>query len=255
MPRQIKAGEATAARRRVFGQIVSADGITPATGEAGGQPQVMINGAAFTNAGIGVLVHGGDGRYYAELDAATVLATGTWIETRYKSAGTAECPLDSVEVVAFDPVADVAAILGKLNAAGLVVTVAAVVPPGGGDFSLVCGDDYRAADGRALTWHVLTGLDLSAAQSLTLTIYDGLLESDGVALGASLAAAPFAGGFDLSAELTAAQTGTLTPRHGGAGGPPRYAALTDPRRRYSLGAVLSNGHVLTLASGYVTVTE
>lgn len=100
----VKANESTASKRRVFFHLVDAtDGITPETGEAGGQPQVSINGAAWTNTGIGVLVAIGNGRYYAELTQTLVATAGTIIETRFKSANTAECPGDSVQVVAFDP--------------------------------------------------------------------------------------------------------------------------------------------------------
>ena len=281
MPREIQAGETVAARRRVYGQFVGADGITPATGEAGGQPQVSVNGAAFADAGIGTLTHLGDGRYYAELDAATVANAGDWIETRYKSGGTAECPLDSVQVVAYDlaiapgvgggvaSASQVAAmngtlasvyvsgqaVLNKLNAAGLTVTVAVVVPADGGDVSIVNGDDYRAADGSALSWTVLTDLDLSAAQSLTLTVYDGVHETAGPALSVACAASAITDGYTLSADLTAEQTGALTPRFAGPGNPPSYGGAVDPRRRYEVVAVLSNGHVRTLLSGFVTVTE
>lgn len=101
----IKAGETTAARRYVFFQLVGTDGITAVTtGEAGNRPSVSLDGAAWvsTASEIGTLVHIGNGRYYAEL-TSSVLVAGRNIETRYKSANTAECPGDSVQVVAFDP--------------------------------------------------------------------------------------------------------------------------------------------------------
>ncbi len=98
MARLVQAGEATAARRRVYFLLVATDGITPALSESGGQPQVSVNGGAWTDAGIGVLVAIGQGRYYADLDPATVATPGDWAETRFKSAGTAECPGDSVQV-------------------------------------------------------------------------------------------------------------------------------------------------------------
>lgn len=104
MPVLVLANEATAGRRRVYFHCVDAtDGITPETGEAGGQPQVSTNGGAFTNTGIGTLTHLGNGRYYADLTQALVATAGDSIETRYKSANTAETPGDSVRVVAFDP--------------------------------------------------------------------------------------------------------------------------------------------------------
>jgi len=100
----INAGETTAANKRIYFHCVDAtDGLTPETGEAGGQPQIATNGAAFTNTGIGVLVAVGNGRYYAELTDGAVDTTGRVIESRYKSAETAEALGTTVQVVAFDP--------------------------------------------------------------------------------------------------------------------------------------------------------
>ncbi len=103
MPRLVKVSEATAARRRVYFQLVLSDGITPALAEAGGQPQISTNGGSWTNTGIGTLTAIGNGRYYADLTTGAVATAGDEIETRYKSLLTAECPGDSVQVVAFDP--------------------------------------------------------------------------------------------------------------------------------------------------------
>jgi hypothetical protein len=100
----VLANEATAAQRRVYFHLVDAtDGITAETTEAGGQPQVSSDGGAWTNTGISTLTAIGNGRYYADLTQTLVQTAGTLIETRYKSANTAECPGDSVQVVAFDP--------------------------------------------------------------------------------------------------------------------------------------------------------
>lgn len=104
MPVLVHANEATASQRRVYFDLRDAtDGITPETGEAGGQPQISSDGAAFGDAGIGTLTHMGNGRYYADLTQAAVTTAGTLIETRYKSANTLESPGTSVQVVAFDP--------------------------------------------------------------------------------------------------------------------------------------------------------
>lgn len=112
--RLVLANQATAAKRRVYLHLVDAtDGMTPETGEAGGQPQISTNGGAWTNTGIGTLTAIGNGRYYADLTQAAVANAGDVIETRYKSANTAECPGDSVQVVAFDP--DDAVDLGLSN--------------------------------------------------------------------------------------------------------------------------------------------
>ncbi len=88
---RIRRSESTAALRRVPFQLVDAtDGITPELGEVGGQPQISIAGAAWVNTD-GVLVVIGNGRYYVELtEAETDYVEGTLIETRYKSAETAE---------------------------------------------------------------------------------------------------------------------------------------------------------------------
>lgn len=161
---------------------------------------------------------------------------------------------DTFDVPAADS-ALLAAIYGKLNAAGLVVTAAAVVPADGGDVPVVSGDDYRAADGTALAWTVVTDLDLAAAQSLTLRIYDGAHEGAGVALSVPATASAVTDGYVLSADLTAAQTAQMTPRFAGATDPPQYGAAIEPRRRYEVAAVLSNGNVRTLLDGFVLVTE
>ena len=96
---RVNKNEATAARRRVYFHVVDVnDGMTPETGEEGGQPQVSVDGAAWTNTGIGVLAAIGNGRYYAELAQTLVNVDNAVIETRYKSANTAECPGDTAIV-------------------------------------------------------------------------------------------------------------------------------------------------------------
>jgi hypothetical protein len=98
----VVAGQATASRRRIFFDLRAPDGISPALTEAGGQPQVSVNGSAFSATGIGTLSAIGFGRYCADLTQAIVSSVGDEIETRYKSAVTAESPGDSVRVVAWD---------------------------------------------------------------------------------------------------------------------------------------------------------
>jgi hypothetical protein len=100
----IKKNEATATYRRMYFHCVDVtDGMTPETGEAGGQPQVSVNGDAFgTQAIIGVLVAIGNGRYYAELTQAGVnIADRSVIEGRYKSANTAEAVGTTVQIREF----------------------------------------------------------------------------------------------------------------------------------------------------------
>ncbi len=102
--RVIKANESVATRRRVYFQIVSlSDGMTPAIGEGGGQPQISTNGGAWTNTGISTLTAIGFGRYYAELTQEAVSTQGDVIETRFKSSNTAECPGDTIQVWRDDP--------------------------------------------------------------------------------------------------------------------------------------------------------
>lgn len=96
-----KLSESTAARRRLYFHCVDAtDGITAETGEAGGQPQISKNGAAWGNTSA-TLTSIGNGRYYVELTAGELDTLGK-ILGRYKSANTAEA-LAQAEVVAFDP--------------------------------------------------------------------------------------------------------------------------------------------------------
>lgn len=81
---------ASGASVRVYLYLVDAtDGLTPETGEAGGQPQLSKNGGAYANT-TNLLVSLGNGTYYVELTAAEVNTAGH-IAIRYKSAATAEC--------------------------------------------------------------------------------------------------------------------------------------------------------------------
>lgn len=99
----VKANEATATKRRVgFFLVDATDLFTPENGEAGGQPQISIDGGTFSNGGIGTLVLIGNGEYYADIQQAALVA-GRIIRTRYKSANTAECPGDTVQVMGWDP--------------------------------------------------------------------------------------------------------------------------------------------------------
>lgn len=87
----VRKNEAVAAERRMFYHLVDAtDGHTPETGEAGGQPQVSVDGDAWSDAEIGVLVAIGNGWYYADVTQATVNANRALILSRYKSAATRE---------------------------------------------------------------------------------------------------------------------------------------------------------------------
>jgi hypothetical protein len=103
MARFILANQATAAKRRVYFFLVDlTDGLTPETGEGGGQPEISTNGGAFTSTGIGTLTHIGNGHYYADLTQAAVATAGDVIVTRYSSANTAEGLGDQVYVISLD---------------------------------------------------------------------------------------------------------------------------------------------------------
>lgn len=103
MPLTIYRGETNVTRRRIFFQCVNAvDGLTPELGEAGGQPQISVSGTAWVSANIGTLVSIGFGRYYAQLGTLAV-GVPCVIESRYKSANTAEIVGTIVQVVMYDP--------------------------------------------------------------------------------------------------------------------------------------------------------
>lgn len=95
MSRLYVLSEGTAARRRFPIYLVDAtDGITPETGEAGGQPQISKAGGAWANT-TATLTDIGNGAYYVEL-TATELNTLGMIQVRYKSAATAEFNMDGL---------------------------------------------------------------------------------------------------------------------------------------------------------------
>lgn len=101
--RLTKANSNLAKDRRVIFDLRQTDGVTPATGEAGGQPQISTNGNAWTNTGISTLTYTNrGGYYYANVDQSVIATAGDWILTSYKSANTLETPGTTLHVVAFD---------------------------------------------------------------------------------------------------------------------------------------------------------
>ena len=84
---------------RVFFDVRLLDGITPATAEAGGQPELSVNGTSFTATGFSTLVLIGAGRYYADISQNLTLNPGDIIITRYKSLITVETSGDEFQVV------------------------------------------------------------------------------------------------------------------------------------------------------------
>lgn len=178
MPRLVKAGETTPEKKRMYFYCVDAtDGITPEPGEEGGQPQISINGGAFTNSGIGTLsavLAAGTGWYYAELTDATVSTAGRLVEGRYKSANTAEAfARDAVQVVAFDP--DAVAGLGLTNLDAQVSTRSTLTAQQVWEYSARTLTSFGnlVADTAAAVWAVLTST-LTGAGTVGKRIVDYL---------------------------------------------------------------------------------
>lgn len=175
MPLPVKAGETIAARRRVVFHLVGTDGITPANGEAGGQPEISIDGASFTDEGIGVLTLTGNGRYYADLDEDTIDTVGKKIETRYKSNNTAECPGDVVIVVEYDPYTDISHMKAKIDSITLTaVTISSPVASDGTTVTVEHGDDYNSAENRAIIWNFSGQPDLTDATGIKMITDKGI---------------------------------------------------------------------------------
>ena len=90
-----------AALRRVpIFLVSSSDGMTPATDQAGGQPQIQTNFGSWVNTAA-TLVGGTDGAYYVELSASEIATFGVAL-IKYKGATTAQCAVP-VQFVAFNP--------------------------------------------------------------------------------------------------------------------------------------------------------
>lgn len=85
--RTVQVGESDPLKLRVYFDVRLLDG-TPATGEAGRQPEIGINSALYDATGIGVLVAGaGPGRYTAQLTGVAILEPGDIIQTHYIHSG------------------------------------------------------------------------------------------------------------------------------------------------------------------------
>jgi hypothetical protein len=88
-----KQSETVADRQKVYLHLVSiSDGLTPATNEAGGQPQLIKNGGTpvnTTNTLVAVDTTNAPGLYYVQLTSAELGSLG-FIAVRYKSSNTAE---------------------------------------------------------------------------------------------------------------------------------------------------------------------
>jgi len=134
--------ETTAARRRVPFHLVDAtDGMTPETGEAGGQPEISKNGGAWAST-TATLTAIGNGRYYVEL-TATELNTLGRVDLRYKSANTAEA-IASAQVGALDIFSAAAAGPSAAAIADAVWDEATSGHTTGGTFGEQCKTDVDA---------------------------------------------------------------------------------------------------------------
>lgn len=121
MSRLFTRNEATAAVRRFPVYLVDAtDGITPETGEVGGQPQISKAGGPWVNTS-NLLVALGNGAYYVELTAAELDTLGI-IQVRYSSAETAEFNMDG-EVLANAVLSNPAAPITVTDAASGLETI------------------------------------------------------------------------------------------------------------------------------------
>ena len=97
--RTVEIGESVA----VYFDVFLSDNVSPALGEAGGQPESLLNAGTFSSNGIGVLTSQGYGRYSATLNTSELsVAVGDVIRTRYKGAATAEAFGDTFVVVSSD---------------------------------------------------------------------------------------------------------------------------------------------------------
>lgn len=95
------------AAKLYFWLVNSANGISAETGEGGGQPDISVNGAAYSATGVSTLTHSGNGRYFCTVDLSLATginaSVGDEIDGRYKSAATAEAPsLNKIVVASYD---------------------------------------------------------------------------------------------------------------------------------------------------------
>lgn len=121
MSRLYTVSESVAVKRRFPVYLVDeTDGITPETGEAGGQPQISKGGGAWANT-TNTLVAIGNGAYYVELTATELDTLGPLL-IRYKSANTAEFNIDG-EVLASSVLADPSSAITITDAATGLQTI------------------------------------------------------------------------------------------------------------------------------------
>jgi hypothetical protein len=248
--KRVKVSEATAARRRVYFDLrLASDGVSPALSEAGGQPQISVDGGAWTNTGIGTLTHTGNGRYYADLTTLAIGTVGQSIATRYKSANTLELPGDTMLVVNYDPYASPWELTPRtLTQAG--AQVAAAVQ--GSDINVKRGDtviialtDLGSFASSSEYWFTIKK-NLSDADSLALVQVSGT--GGLVCLNGAAPASSGDGTFVVNDTDTGDVTITLKP--------PATALLqADRQASYDIQLRRTDGTITTLTEGKVNLVS
>lgn len=152
-PRYIRKDESTAALRYIYFDLVdAADGITPEAGEAGGQPQISIDGAAYQDAGIDVLqaITAAAGAYYAEVTQATCNVNYGEIRGRFKSAATMEARGRNILIVGGD-IQDMMARMSNTSAVTLADGKLSVKEADGSSERFTISDSGVTADVHTMT--------------------------------------------------------------------------------------------------------
>lgn len=175
----IVANESTATLRRIYFFCVDAtDGITPETGEAGGQPQLSINGAAWANS-TNVLVAISDGHYYLEISQTeTNIAVQSIIRSRYKSANTTETEGSTAQIFSATPTDFASTASGVLG--DLITEVRRVVKDVniGANSEILWNEiewiEYFASAEREICERAHVLEDSSTAAVVTITMLDGI---------------------------------------------------------------------------------
>ena len=96
--RTIAVGETNTEKLKAYFNLLELDGITPALNEAGGQPEISINGNTYNATGIGPLISTGFGSYYALYDSSVITTEGDVILTRYKSGSVIQYQAENILV-------------------------------------------------------------------------------------------------------------------------------------------------------------
>jgi hypothetical protein len=227
------------------------DGIAPASGIT--TPTVDVvrvnsSGATTLITGAAATALGLDGLYSYTLPAASVTVSGVYV-FRFLTASTTginsrvvicsyEVGLAGIENLD-SPISEVAADVWSysprtLTINGQVEVTGPVVE--GGNITIMRGDDYKNADGRALTWTSTdwTALDLSTATAIkfrTQKPYGTVFEKDVTAVSDTL----------VRLELTSAETAEFET------GSKKYD--------FDIQATLLNGNTVTLVRAKMTVLE